>query len=56
MTIDELDSNTPVDLRMVFDKDLIMVEHPFLKKSGVSALSNILEIEKEIDYVVNERS
>lgn len=46
MTIKDLPSNTPVDMRMVFPLDLIKVEHPFLKKSGVLGLEKILSVEK----------
>ena len=47
LTISDLSKNTPVDLRMTFDKSLIMVEHPFLKKSNTTALDKILEVENK---------
>ena len=46
LKIEDLSKNTPVDIRMVFDKSLIMVDHPFLKKSKVDALDKILEVEQ----------
>lgn len=46
LKIEDLSKNTPVDMRMVFDKSLIMVDHPFLKKSKVDALDKILEVEQ----------
>lgn len=46
LKIEDLKKNTPVDMRMVFDKSLIMVDHPFLKKSKVDALDKILEVEQ----------
>ncbi len=46
MSIGDLPSNTPVDMRMVFPKELIKIEHPFLKKSGEVALDSILSVEK----------
>ena len=46
LKIEDLKRNTPVDMRMVFDKSLIMVDHPFLKKSKVDALDKILEVEQ----------
>ena len=46
LKIEDLKKNTPVDMRMVFDKSLIMVDHPFLKKSKVEALDKILEVEQ----------
>ena len=46
LKIEDLIKNTPVDMRMVFDKSLIMVDHPFLKKSKVDALDKILEVEQ----------
>ena len=46
LKIEDLKRNTPVDMRMVFDKSLIMVGHPFLKKSKVDALDKILEVEQ----------
>lgn len=46
LKIEDLMKNTPVDMRMVFDKSLIMVDHPFLKKSNVDALDKILEVEQ----------
>ena len=46
LKIEDLKRNTPVDMRMVFDKSLIMVDHPFLKKSKVEALDKILEVEQ----------
>lgn len=46
LKIEDLIKNTPVDMRMVFDKSLIMVDHPFLKKSNVDALDKILKVEQ----------
>ena len=45
--VDNLSSNTPVDMRMTFPKELIMIDHPFLKKSGVDGLDKILAVEQE---------
>lgn len=53
LNIDNLKANTPVDLRMVFSKDLLMVDHPYLKKSNVSALDIIISIEKERALEIN---
>lgn len=47
LKVSDLESNTPVDMRMTFSKDLIMVDHPYLKKSGVDGLSKIIEVETE---------
>jgi len=54
LTIDNLSANTPVDMRLVFPKELIAVDHPYLKKSGVVALDNILEVEEERANEANE--
>lgn len=45
LEINDLYSNTPVDMRLTFDKNLILVDHPYLKKSEVLALDKILEVE-----------
>ena len=45
LKINDLYSNTPVDMRLTFDKNLILVDHPYLKKSEVLALDKILEVE-----------
>lgn len=45
LEINDLYSNTPVDMRLTFDKNLILVNHPYLKKSEVLALDKILEVE-----------
>lgn len=45
LEINDLYSNTPVDMRLTFDKNLILVYHPYLKKSEVLALDKILEVE-----------
>lgn len=45
LEIIDLYSNTPVDMRLTFDKNLILVDHPYLKKSEVLALDKILEVE-----------
>lgn len=45
LEINDLYSNTPVDMRLTFDKNLILVDHPYLKKSEVLALDKILEAE-----------
>lgn len=45
LEINNLYSNTPVDMRLIFDKNLILVDHPYLKKSEVLALDKILEVE-----------
>ena len=56
LKIEDLSRNTPVDMRMVFDKSLIMVDHPFLKKSNVDALDKILEVEQvRADYANKQR-
>ncbi len=47
LSVNNLNRNTPVDIRMTFPKDLIIVEHPGLKKSNVSALDKIIEVETE---------
>lgn len=47
LKVSDLESNTPVDMRMTFSKDLIMVDHPYLKKSGADGLSKIIEVETE---------
>ena len=47
LKVSDLESNTPVDMRMTFSKDLIMVDHPYLKKSGVDGLNKIIEVETE---------
>ena len=47
LKVSDLESNTPIDMRMTFSKDLIMVDHPYLKKSGVDGLSKIIEVETE---------
>lgn len=47
LEVSDLAPNTPVDMRMTFPKELISVDHPFLKKSGVSALENIISVEEE---------
>lgn len=46
LRVSNLSKNTPVDMRMTFPKNLILVNHPFLKKSGVDALDNILKVEE----------
>lgn len=45
LEINDLYSNTPVDMRLTFDKNLILVDHSYLKKSEVLALDKILEVE-----------
>ncbi len=45
--INNIPNNTPLDMRMTFPKDLIVVDHPFLKKSNVKALPYILEVEEK---------
>jgi len=47
ITIEYLKSNTPVDMRMTFPTNLISVDHPSLKKSGVLGLDKILEVEEK---------
>lgn len=47
LAIDDLPSKTSIDMRMVFPKSLISIEHPFLKKSNVVALDKILEVEEK---------
>ncbi len=47
LSIDKIDANTPVDLRMTFPTSLILVTHPYLKKSNMEALPYILEVEEE---------
>ncbi len=47
ITIEHLKSNTPVDMRMTFPTNLISVDHPSLKKSGVQGLDKILEVEEK---------
>lgn len=47
LEIEEIPANTPVDMRMAFSKNLIMVDHPYLKKSNVVALEKILAVEEE---------
>lgn len=47
LKINNLDKNTPIDLRMTFPKNLIFVDHPYLKKSNVDALDKILTVEQE---------
>lgn len=47
LEIEDLPSNTPVDMRMTFSKDLILIDHPYLKKSNVNALEKILLVEEE---------
>lgn len=46
LEVKELDANTPVDLRMTFDKDLI-TDDSKLNHSKEEALSKILEVEEE---------
>lgn len=46
LEISDLYSNTPVDMRMTFPKNLISIDHPYLKKSNVLALDKILSIEE----------
>lgn len=45
LVVEDLPRNTPVDLRMTFPNSLILVDHPFLKKSNTLALDKILEVE-----------
>lgn len=45
LTVEDLNRNTPVDMRLLFPNELIMVNHPYLKKSNIDALDEILEIE-----------
>lgn len=45
--VDNLNSNTAVDMRMVFPKELIMVEHPYQKRSNIDGLDKILKVEQE---------
>lgn len=47
LEINDLPANTPVDMRMVFPKDMIAIEHPYLKKSGVLAFDKIIDVEME---------
>lgn len=46
LSISNLSKNTPVDMRMTFPKNLILVNHPFLKKSNIDGLDNILKVEE----------
>ena len=55
LTVNNVEKNTPIDLRMTFDKDLIMIDHPYLKKSNVNALDKILDIETKRSNEVNEK-
>ena len=45
--VDNLNANTPVDMRMTFPKELIIVEHPYQKRSNIDGLDKILAVEQE---------
>lgn len=47
LEINDLNPNTPVDMRMTFPKELIMVELPSQKKTNIDALDKILKVEQE---------
>ncbi len=52
--ITNLNANSPVDIRMTFDKDVIEVTD-FIKKSNINALDKISEVENERAAVANKQ-
>ena len=47
LIVNNLNPNTPVDMRMTFSKDLILVDHPFQKKTNIDGLDKILKVEEQ---------
>lgn len=54
LEINDLNPNTPVDMRMTFPKELIMVELPSQKKTNIDALDKILKVEQERADIANK--